>query len=209
MPESSSHHLPEPSRLTDRKHAAILNAAVQEFQARGYYATSMNSIATAANVSKRTLYNHFESKEVLFEAILKTLADASSELSTCTFDSDRDLTEQLSELAKVEVQFLTSPAVQAMARAGLSRMLGEPEIGKKINPRHFHKRVEHWLRDARDAGYLIELDTQFAAKQFMGLLSAFAFWPSICSGESTPGKRKRERIIDETVTMFLNNYRTD
>lgn len=179
---------------------------MNEFQARGYYATSMNAIAAAAKVSKRTLYNHFESKEALFDAILDSLASASAGLSTSTFDENRDLAEQLAELATVEINFLTSPSVQALARAGLSRLLGEPEIGKQLNQRHFHKRVECWLNDAQDAGCLVSLDTPFAAKQFMGLLSAFAFWPSICSGESIPGKKKRERIITETVMMFLNRY---
>lgn len=183
-----------------------MSAAVEQFQARGYYATSMNAIAEVANVSKRTLYNHFDSKETLFDAILETLANASAELTTCVFDENRDLAEQLAELATVELNFLTSPSVQALARAGLSRLLGEPEVGKKLNQRHFHKRIERWLRDAQEAGCLVELDTPFAAKQFMGLLSAFGFWPSICSGESIPGKKKRERIIDETVRMFLNSY---
>jgi len=88
-------------------------------------------------------------------------------------------------------------------------MLGEPEAGKKVNQRHFHKRVERWLNDAQAAGSLIELDTQFAAKQFMGLLCSFAFWPTICGGESVPGKKKRDRIIDETVSMFLNSYQAE
>ncbi len=196
-------------RLTDRKHAAIVDAAVHEFQARGYYATSMNAIAAAANVSKRTLYNHFDSKEALFDAIMESLACASAELPVCIFDADRDLAEQLTVLANVEIKFLTSPAVQALARAGISRMLGEPQIGKKVNQRHFHKRVERWLGDAQEAGCLREHDPQFAAKQFMGLLAAFAFWPTICSGESNPGKNKRERIIDETVEMFLCCYQAD
>lgn len=209
MPESLQIMQPGSDRLTDRKHASIVSAAVQEFQTRGYYATSMNAIAAAANVSKRTLYNHFASKEALFDAILETLAEASAELSTCTFDAELDLAEHLSELARVELKFLTSPSVQALARAGISRMLGEPQGGKKVNQRQFHKRVERWLNDAQAAGSLIELDTQFAAKQFMGLLCSFAFWPTICSGESVPGKKERERIIDETVSMFLNRYQAE
>ena len=209
MPASPQSKSPPLDRLTDRKHASIVDAAVQEFQARGYYAPSMNAIAAAANVSKRTLYNHFDSKETLFEAIIESLERASAELSVCTFDADRDLTEQLVELANVEIEFLTSPSVQALARAGISRMLGEPQVGKKVNERHFHKRVERWLKDAQKAGSLRELDTQFAAKQFMGLLAAFAFWPTICSGESTPGKKKRERIVRETVEMFLSCYQAD
>ena len=61
---------PAPARLTDRKRAAILDAAEAEFRQAGYEATSMDRIAASAGVSKRTVYNHFPSKEVLFAQIL-------------------------------------------------------------------------------------------------------------------------------------------
>ncbi|WP_390888393.1 TetR/AcrR family transcriptional regulator, partial [Leclercia adecarboxylata] len=52
-----------PTRLTDRKRAAILEAAVAEFRAFGFAGTSMDRIAATAEVSKRTVYNHFASKD--------------------------------------------------------------------------------------------------------------------------------------------------
>ena len=60
-----------PQRLTDRKRAAIVDAAIEEFLASGYDATSMDRIAARADVSKRTVYNHFPGKETLFAAILQ------------------------------------------------------------------------------------------------------------------------------------------
>jgi TetR/AcrR family transcriptional regulator of autoinduction and epiphytic fitness len=60
-------------RLTDRKREAIVRAAVEEFRASGYEATSMDRIAEVAGVSKRTVYNHFPSKEALFSMILEEL----------------------------------------------------------------------------------------------------------------------------------------
>lgn len=61
------------TRLTDRKRAAILDAAVRQFRAAGFDNTSMDRIADAANVSKRTVYNHFPSKELLFAAIVERI----------------------------------------------------------------------------------------------------------------------------------------
>ena len=52
------------------KRQAILNAATELFVARGYGAVSMDAIARAADVSKATLYAHFESKDRLFARIV-------------------------------------------------------------------------------------------------------------------------------------------
>ena len=196
-----------PRRLTDRKRLAIVQAAAMEFQTRGYFSTSMNVIAATANVSKRTLYNHFDSKEALFDAIIEELTQKAELLPECSFDPTRDLREQLVELAEAEVQFMTSASVVALARAGISRVLAEPEVGKKIDHRRFHKRVKSWLDDALAAGCLNHTSTEFAAKQFVGMLMTFAFWPMIVNGESPPSKKKRVDIIESTVEMFLCCYR--
>src|SRR5579863_8488986 len=53
------------------KRRAILNAATDLFAARGYGAVSMDAIAREADVSKATLYAHFESKDRLFATIVQ------------------------------------------------------------------------------------------------------------------------------------------
>jgi TetR/AcrR family transcriptional regulator, regulator of autoinduction and epiphytic fitness len=52
----------------------ILQGAMQEFLARGYAGTSMEKVATAAGVSKPTVYSYFKDKEVLFQALIENLA---------------------------------------------------------------------------------------------------------------------------------------
>lgn len=54
----------------DAKEAAIIEAAQTTFLARGFDAASMDAIALAAGVSKRTVYNRFRSKEELFAAAI-------------------------------------------------------------------------------------------------------------------------------------------
>lgn len=53
------------------KKEKLIEAATQEFHANGFNATGIESIREAANVSKKTLYNHFVSKEELILAVLK------------------------------------------------------------------------------------------------------------------------------------------
>lgn len=195
------------TKLTDRKRASIVEAAVEEFRKRGYYASSMNRIAELAEVSKRTLYRHFDSKEELFDAIIDELMQRVDEIPYREFDASEDLAEQLAEVAKAEIAFMSSDAIQASARAGLSRVIGEPEAARSIDHDRFHKRFIGWLKQAKSAGCFREMhDIEFAAQQFAFQLQAFAFWPPIIRGEMKLSTRRRNKVVDETVRMFLDRY---
>lgn len=61
-----------PSRRVGRpaKRTAITRAARAVFGREGYAATSIDAIAAEADVSKRTIYNHFDGKEQLFSELM-------------------------------------------------------------------------------------------------------------------------------------------
>ncbi len=63
----------EPRQFSSEKAAAILAGGMQEFLTHGYAATSMDRVATAAGVSKATVYSHFHDKEGLFTALIEQL----------------------------------------------------------------------------------------------------------------------------------------
>ena len=54
---------------------AIVLAGLQLFTRYGYRKTSIDDIAQAAQVAKRTVYLHFENKAAVFLAILESLGD--------------------------------------------------------------------------------------------------------------------------------------
>jgi AcrR family transcriptional regulator len=62
--------IPEPDLPLTSKADKILWAAKFVFLHYGYEGTSMDEIAASADVSKRTVYNHFGSKEVLFREVV-------------------------------------------------------------------------------------------------------------------------------------------
>jgi AcrR family transcriptional regulator len=53
----------------EHSHSAILQAAHDLFIRQGYHGTSMRQIAQAAHLALGGLYNHFTSKEKVFEAV--------------------------------------------------------------------------------------------------------------------------------------------
>jgi AcrR family transcriptional regulator len=63
-------------RLTaEQRRARILAAATRLFARKGFDSASMNGIATAAGVTKPVLYDHFPSKDALFETLLRQVRD--------------------------------------------------------------------------------------------------------------------------------------
>ena len=61
-----SMRLPAPARREQ-----ILDVSVQVFAQRGFHSTSMNDVADAAGVTKPVLYQHFDSKQDLYMALLE------------------------------------------------------------------------------------------------------------------------------------------
>lgn len=58
-------------RLTaDARREQILEVALDVFADSGYHGASMNDVAVAAGVTKPVLYQHFESKRDLYQALL-------------------------------------------------------------------------------------------------------------------------------------------
>jgi AcrR family transcriptional regulator len=59
------------ARAAERREA-IIEAALDEFVARGFAATRLDDVAKRAGVAKGTIYLHFEDKEALFQELIRT-----------------------------------------------------------------------------------------------------------------------------------------
>lgn len=199
---------PLPSRLTDRKRAAILEAAIDEFRSAGYEATSMDRIAARAEVSKRTVYNHFPSKEVLFVEIMHQLWEASREGEELAYRADLPLREQLLELVGQKLRLLNDEAFVSLARVAIAAAIHSPERAQDMVAR-MNEREEGltiWLRAAAADGRLKIDDPAFAAHQLQGLVKTFAFWPQITLDQPALRPKERKRVAESAVDMFLSYY---
>src|SRR5258706_1034968 len=58
-------------RAAERR-GAIVEAAMDEFIARGFAATRLDDVAKRAGVAKGTIYLHFKDKESMFEELIRT-----------------------------------------------------------------------------------------------------------------------------------------
>ena len=192
-------------RLTDLKRNAIVTAAAAEFRANGFEATSMDRIALVANVSKRTVYNHFPSKEELFTETVVQLFQASAELLELPYRSDLGLREQLTELMRLKMRTLEDPDFIALARVAISEAIHAPERARPIFARLNEREegVTAWIRAAQLDGKLKAGDPVFAATMLQGQIKAFGFWPQVAMGAAPIDPTSAAPVIEAAVSMFL------
>ena len=127
-----------PQRDTSRKRNEILDAAIREFQAVGYENTSMDRIADSAGASKRTVYNHFASKELLFQAAFDRLKDELQELKSIPYDPGRGLAEQLGEFVEAKRAVAENPAWLGLMKVATTVFLANPDMAGRLEAERGH-----------------------------------------------------------------------
>lgn len=195
-------------RLTDRKREAILDAAVQEFGSSGFDNTSMDRIAEVANASKRTVYNHFPSKEELFAAIVDRLKSRCDSIEEHSFNQEKQLESQLRKVAQTYMEMVNSEEFKDLARIILPRFLQTPELAKQLlgDSRPGEQSLVNWFISAQQAGRLKKADPVFIARQLRGMLDTFAFWPHVLGSDPPLTKKQQTELIRSTVRIILDHY---
>jgi|SRR5579863_656291 TetR/AcrR family transcriptional regulator of autoinduction and epiphytic fitness len=197
-----------PQRLTDRKRVAIIEAAIEEFRSAGFDATSMDRIAARASVSKRTVYNHFPSKEALFASILHQLWDATRTGNAPAYRAGEPLRVQLLELLMRKLRLMNDEAFLSLARVAIAAGIHSPERARDMVARLGEREEDLtvWIRAAAADGRLKTSDPVFAAHQLHGLVKAFAFWPQVTMGQPPLSKSEQKKVAEAAADMFLARY---
>ena len=194
--------------LKERKREAILDAAVREFATSGFDNTNMDRIAEVAQASKRTVYNHFPSKEDLFKAIVDRLNARCGSGEDLSFDKERPLERQLLEVGQRYAELISSEDFKDLARVILPRFLQSPTLSDQLigDTTPIERSFIQWIQAAQQAGQLEQADPPLAARQFLAMINAFVFWPPILSGKPPVARCHQAVIVQSAVNLFLAHY---
>lgn len=87
---------------------AIEDAAIELFMKQGYHATSMRQIAEHANIALGGIYNHFKSKDEIYEAIIVDKHPYQKILPLIQEAEGETLDEFLGNASRIVIEELTS-----------------------------------------------------------------------------------------------------
>lgn len=196
---------PRKKRDTSLKRKEILDGAVRVFTECGFEASSMDKIAETAGVSKRTIYNHFLSKEALFQAIVEDFLRQRDGIKPVKYSKTKTLREQLKEFAQAELFLIDDPTRRGLSKLFTSVFLMDMELGKKTRSRFEpHKAFVLWLQAAGEDRKLDCPSPALAARVFYGMVEGCLTWP----GLFTDGENLKaiEPLLDEIISTFLSRY---
>lgn len=191
------------------KHQAILIAAKSAFQEFGVQATSMDKLAELAQVSKRTIYNHFDNKEELVMQLVADLWNKALVHNHFEYDSNLSLEEQLTQLIQAEVSLMCDKEYIALSRVAFGHFFYHPEALQKKVAEFSAKEttLKRWLKAAKANTSLTFDDVDFVVSQLHSLLKGSCFWPQVMGMRSTLSDQEQAHLIKETVSIFLSRYR--
>ena len=193
---------------SELKRQDILQAALAEFKDKSFAGASMDAIAERANASKRTVYNYFSSKELLFQAVMESFWQQSKGIADQEYDPSRSITEQLEEIATSMWDLYMQSEVIEKGRVLMAEFIRQPHLMQQVinEVNAQEKGLPRFLRQAKSAGVLQITDLKVAETQFWGLCKAFAFWPVMFQMHDY--SEQRHAIIKSNVAMFVQYYQT-
>ncbi len=200
-----------PGRPKDlEKRAAILAAAARLFVAKGFDGTSMDAVASAAGVSKLTVYSHFGDKDSLFQAAVSARCEQQMPATLFTVAPGTPIEAALLGIARGFYNLVHSNEAIALhrmmiANAGQSTHLAE--LFYAAGPRRILDALEGFLREAIRAGQLQIADLHLAAEQFFLLCKGLSHMRRLVGCSKPASARDRDRHLSAAVTLFLRGYR--
>ena len=187
----------------------ILDAAAALFFQDGYGLTSIEKIAKAAAISKRTFYARFDNKAVVFQAVVHRLIQRIRPASDAT-DSlfkGQSLDAVLRRIAPVILHASLSAETLALHRVVLAEAIRFPELALIMHEQS--SRQEALDRIARLIEHEIKLDPKrrldplFMAEQFLFMLIAAPQRRALGLGAPMTNA-ELETWAQRTVDLFLN-----
>jgi AcrR family transcriptional regulator len=197
------------SAIEDDKARQILDGARRVFLAQGFDGASMNDIARSAGVSKGTIYFHFDSKEALFEALIRAERQQQAE-QCCEFDEDDpDMASVLTQLGHSLLTMMMSSEIIAQVRTVIAVAAKFPRIGRafyETGPQYGQNKLSAYFAKQSHAGKLDAPDPDLAAIHFIQLCLGDIHKRLMFCPEDSISSADVEYTVTAAVSVFLRAY---
>jgi len=192
-------------RKRQRTRQALISAAMWLFEKKGYEQTTVAEIAAAAEVSTKTFFNHFASKdEVLFPHLSARIDDAVGVIT------QRQLDDHMADVLVKAMEHMLADAVRdeldgGLASVRLPMITSVPSVQAATLHRYFQ--AETRLAEALHDAYPDILDAPAAAAVIGALMGAALAAALIClqRGDTT---QQVQAAVHQAIGIAMDGLRS-
>ncbi|WP_313679711.1 TetR/AcrR family transcriptional regulator [Corynebacterium stationis] len=176
----------------------VIDAAVREFNQRGYEATSMGHVSSVLGISKSALYHHISSKEEILKYAVTRAQDALDGVVDKAEASDASPGEKVRALIYGSIEVLCADQESVTL---LLRLRGNSELEMRAlqRRREFTRRVIPLIDAAQASGEIrSDLDTGVLTRLMFGTVNSVIEW------YETGGRLSLDEIARHAVVLLFN-----
>ena len=180
------------------KYKAILKAAVALFLKHGYSKTSMDAIADAANVTKQTVYAHYQCKDMLFTEMVTELCRKHAPAKSAFTEKKDDIEGMLFKLGLGFLNMITSKEGLAATRLVVAEAYRHPKLAQRYyesGSRQMLMIVAEFLEKQNQSGNMAIPVPMSAASYFFSMLKGNYYLRILLNIKPLPSPGEKEKHV--------------
>ena len=193
------------------KRVDIVRAANTLFLKNGYELTSMEAVAKKADVSKLTIYSHFDNKDELFKEVIRQRCDKLATPENYMALANEPVEKALLELGINFTSMIFRPdsiRLHSIMQAEAARHPKVVQIFFEAGPKRVREAFGALLQAWNENKQLAVPNVTKATEQFFSLLKGEMLMKAMLLQMPMPSEEELKIHVRDTVKFFLAAYKT-
>ena len=191
------------------KRQRILDAAKNLFLKCGYHGCSMNQIAREANVTKLTVYNHFQDKENLFTCAIEETCEESISARRLILDIHSHFPTVLAQACHIALKIINLPEAIKLEHLLLELAAEKNPLAVKFYNASHQRMNSLWedlFTQASQLGFITANQVEQQTYLILSLLLGVRHHEVLLGIRPSPDDAEKEQIITYSIDLFLIKY---
>ena len=191
-------------KAAERK-ASILAVAKVLFADKGFHGVSVDEIAKRLGVSPAVLYQHFSSKEELYEAALNSISVKRENYVTAILEEPSDFASVLKRMAQIfsksvsrDPDYLRMELMSALEGTAAANQFFENRW------RSFSEYIEYSIKEQAKDNNVGKIDPRMASLMFQGMLREALYTKCILK-ENRFKDISLQNLVNQLIEIFLKS----
>jgi AcrR family transcriptional regulator len=161
---------------SSKTNESILSSAATLLAENGYQQTTLDAIASRAGVTRATIYYHFDSKEHLYEALIRKYLQGATERLQSQVESGKSWRDTFIDIWLSYIDDALNPERRYIFYQDVIRLRDQHAVNIRQEQREYERMFAEHVQRAQEAGVLVRGDPLVITFLIFGAIGRTALW---------------------------------